>query len=118
MSARRWSGLALLVVAATSAVLLFAPISSTASCEAFAGGPEICTTGRESLLENQGIGVVPILALPVLIVAAPAVFPRRGVAIAAAVVLSALALLGAASIGLFLLPAATVAWIAVAARRR
>ena len=118
MSAKRWSRLTLAVSVVISAVLLFAPTHSTASCEAVAGGPEICTTGRESLLENQGIGVAPILAFPVLIVAVPVVFPRRAVAIAAAVVLSALTLLGAASIGLFLLPAAVLSWFAVAARGR
>ena len=54
-----------------------------------------------------------ILAIPVLLAATPVVFHRRGVAIAVAVVLSALTLLGAASIGLFFLPAAALSWIAV-----
>ena len=54
-----------------------------------------------------------ILAIPVALAAAPVVFPRRAVAIAVAVVLSALTLLGAASIGLFFLPAAALSWIAV-----
>ena len=49
-----------------------------------------------------------ILAIPVLLAATPVVFHRRGVAIAVAVVLSALTLLGAASIGLFFLPAAVL----------
>ena len=54
-----------------------------------------------------------ILAIPVLLAAVPVVFPRRAVAIAVAVVLSALTLLGAASIGLFFLPATALSWIAV-----
>ena len=73
----------------------------------------VCTTGRESLIEHEGIGAVAILAIPVLLAAGPVVFPRRAVAIAVAVVLSALTLLGAASIGLFFLPAAALSWIAV-----
>ncbi len=77
------------------------------------GGSDVCTTGRESLIEHEGIGGVAILAIPVLLAAVPVVFPRRGVAIAVAVILSALTLLGAASIGLFFLPAAALSWIAV-----
>ncbi|MXW95875.1 MAG: hypothetical protein F4110_14580 [Acidimicrobiaceae bacterium] len=76
-------------------------------------GPEICTTGRESLIESEGLDAVAILAIPVLPAAVPVVFPRRAVAIAVAAVLSALTLLGAASIGLFFLPAAALSWIAV-----
>ena len=112
-SARRWSRFTLLSVFATSAVLTLAPIYATASCESVDGGAEVCTTDRESLIEHEGIGAVAILAVPVLLAAAPVVFPRRAVAIAVAVVLSALTLLGAASIGLFFLPAAVLSWIAV-----
>jgi len=100
-------------VFATSAVLMLAPIYSTASCESVDGGAEVCTTGRESLIENEGLGAVAILAIPVLLAAVPVVYPRRAVAIAVAVVLSLLTLLGAASIGLFFLPAAALSWIAV-----
>lgn len=112
-SARRWSRFTLLSVFATSAVLTLAPIYATASCESVDDGPEICTTGRESLVENEGIGAVAILAIPVVLAAVPVVFPRRAAAIAVAVVLSVLTLLGAASIGLFFLPAAALSWIAV-----
>lgn len=87
---------------------MLAPIYATASCESVDGGPEICTTGRESLIEHGGIGAVSILAVPVVLAALPVVFPRRFVAISVAVVLSALTLLGAASIGLFFLPAAVL----------
>ena len=112
-SARRWSRFTLLSVFATSAVLTLAPIYATASCVSVDGGPDVCTTGRESLIEHEGVGAVAILAIPVALAAAPVVFPRRAVAIAVAVVLSALTLLGAASIGLFFLPAAALSWIAV-----
>ena len=113
-SVRRWSRVTLLSVVATSAVLTLAPIYATASCESVADGSEVCTTGRESLIEHEGIGAVAILAIPVLIAAIPAVFPRRFVAISVAVVLSVLTLLGAASIGLFFAPAAVLSWLTVA----
>ncbi len=99
---------------ATSAILTLAPIYATASCESVDDGPETCTTGRESLIENEGLGAVAVLAVPVLLAAAPVAFPRRAVAIAVAVVLSALTLLGAASIGLFFAPAAVLSWLTVA----
>ena len=111
--ARRWSRFTLLSVFATSAVLTLAPIYATASCESVDNGPEVCTTGRESLIEHEGSGAVAILAIPVLLAAVPVVFPKRAAAIAVAVVLSTVTLLGAASIGLFFLPAAALSWIAV-----
>ena len=98
---------------ATSAVLILVPLYATASCESVDDGPEVCTTGRESLIENEGIGAAAILAVPVLLAAVPVVFPRRFVAISVAVVLSALTLLGAASIGLFFAPAAVLSWLTV-----
>ena len=113
-SMHRWSRVTFWSTLATSAVLTLAPIYATASCGFVVGGTEVCTTGRESLIEHEGFGAVAILAIPVLIAAIPAVFPRRAVAVAAAVVLSALTLLGAASIGLFFLPAAALSWLAVA----
>ena len=113
-SARRWSRFTLLSTFATSAVLMLAPIYSTASCESVDDGPEICTTGREALIEHGGFGAVAVLAVPVVLAAAPVVFPRRFAAIPVAVVLSALTLLGAASIGLFFLPAAVLSWLTVA----
>ena len=117
MSVRQWSRLTLLVAVVTSTVLVFAPTYSTASCRAVAGGPEICTTGRQSLLEHGGIGAVAILAIPVLVAAAPVLVGKRGVAITAAVVLSILTLLGAASFGLFFAPAAVLSWLAVTQNR-
>ena len=114
MSIRRWSRLTLLVAVVTSTALLFAPTYSTASCGAVANGPEICTTGRESTLEHEGIGSVAILAIPVLVATVPVIVSKRGVAITAAIVLSVLTLLGAASFGLFFLPTAALSWFAVA----
>lgn len=112
-SGLRWSRVTFLSTLATSAVLTLAPIYATESCQSVDDGPEVCTTGRESLIENEGLGAVAVLAVPVLLTAVPVVFPRRAVTIAVAVVLSALTLLGAASIGLFFLPATVLSWIAV-----
>ena len=116
MSIRRWSRLTLLVAVVTSTALLFAPTHSTASCGAVANSPEICATGRESMFEYGGIGTVAILAIPVLFATVPVIFSKRGVATTAAVVLSVLTLLGAASFGLFFLPTAALSWFAVASR--
>lgn len=107
----RWSRVTFLSTLATSAVLIFVPLSSTASCESGAGGTEVCTTDRESLIESGGLGPVAVLAVPVVLAAMPIVFPRRFVAISVAVVLSALTLLGA---GLFFAPAAVLSWLTVA----
>ena len=72
---------------------------------------ETCTTGSESLLEHEGASVLIVLAVPVLVSAMPLAFSRRGVAIGAAVVLTALAVLGGFSIGLFYFPAVLLAWL-------
>ena len=114
----RWGWLTLLTALVTAVVLSFLPISSTASCEAVAGGTETCTTGSESLLQSEGLGALAVLAVPVFVAAVGVVFPRRGVAVTSAVLLTVLTLLGAASIGLFYLPTTVVAWLAVAASAR
>ncbi len=98
---------------ATSAVLVFAPIYATASCESVAGDTESCPTSRQSLIEHEGLGAVAVVSAPVLVTAAPVVVARRAVAISAAVALSALTVLGAASVGLFFAPAAVLCWLAV-----
>ncbi|MCQ3806090.1 MAG: hypothetical protein OXB92_02560 [Acidimicrobiaceae bacterium] len=111
----RWVWLTLLAALVTGVVLSLLPISSTASCQAFAGGTETCTTGRESLLQSQGLAALAVLAVPVFVAAVGIVFPRRGAVVTSAVLLTVLTLLGAASIGVFYLPTTVVAWIAVAA---
>ncbi|MXW61821.1 MAG: hypothetical protein F4Y27_10950 [Acidimicrobiaceae bacterium] len=113
----RWSWLALLTALATGVVLSFLPVFSTASCEAVAGGSETCTTGSESLLENEGASALAVLAVPVFVAAIGAVFARRGAAITTAVLLTVLTLLGAASLGLFYVPTTVLAWFAVAKHR-
>ncbi len=111
----RWGWLTLLTALLTGVVLSFLPISSTASCEAVTGGTETCTTGSESLLQSEGLSVLAVLAVPVFVAAVAVVFPRRGVAVTSAVLLTVLTLLGAASLGLFYVPTTALAWFAVAA---
>ena len=111
----RWGWLTLLTALVTGVVLAFLPIYSTGACEAVAGGTETCTTGSESLLQSEGLSVLAVLAVPVFVVAVAVVFPRRGVAVTSAVLLTVLTLLGAASLGLFYLPTTALAWVAVAA---
>ena len=105
----------MLATLATGALLTVLPIYSTVSCGAVAGSRETCTTGSESALEHEGAGVLIVLAVPVLVSAMPLVYSRRGVGIAAAVLLTALVVLGGFSIGLYYLPAVVLAWLAVAA---
>lgn len=112
----RWSLLTLLVALITAAVLAVLPIFSTASCEAVAGGTETCTSGSESMLQSEGASVLVVLAIPAIVASAAVIFPKRGVAIATAIVLSVMTLLGAASLGLFFIPTTALAWFAVAAR--
>ena len=114
----RWSWLTLLTAFATGVVLSFLPISSTASCEAVAGGTETCTTGSKSLIQSEGLSVLAVLAVPVVVAALAVVFPRRGATVTAAVLLTVLTLLGAVSLGLFYLPTTALAWFAVAANAR
>ncbi len=114
----RWSWLTLLTASVTGVVLSFLPISSTESCEAVAGGTETCTTGSESLLQSEGLSVLALLSVPVVVAAVAVVFPRRGGTITSAVLLTVLAVLGAASLGLFYLPTTALAWVAVAANAR
>jgi hypothetical protein len=78
------------------------------------GGPErqFC----ESLVEANGMSVLGVLLLPVLLAGVGLVAVRsrhRGVLVAVMVALVAFCVLGAASVGLFYLPAAVALVIAV-----
>ena len=114
VAARWWTRLALLAAATSGVVLPFTGFHSTSSCAAIIGDSARCVPGSTPLVA----GTLALLAIPTLMTAAPVAYPGRSVAMATAVLLTALALLGAASIGLFYLPAAVLAWFAVAAGRR
>jgi hypothetical protein len=108
-----WAACAWTVVAVT--VLLSAPLASTVSVSSSsstssAGSPTelVTTTSRSTLLEHEGGGVVAVLLVPVAIAlvgahgAGPGARRRR---LAAGWVLAIACVLGAASVGIFFLPA-------------
>lgn len=106
----------MIVALVTGAVLAFAPVMATSSCEATAGGPMRCSSGQTSLLDHEGAGILGVLAIPAVVAAVPVLFPSRRSRLGAALALTAAALVGMASIGLFLLPAVVLMWVAVADR--
>lgn len=115
MSPHRWSRLAFAAALVTGAVLAFIPAVSTSSCSASSDGPMICSTVKESLLAQEGGGILFVLAAPAIIALVPVLLPWRPVAMAAAGVLTAATLISIASVGMFLLPTVAMAWFAVTA---
>jgi hypothetical protein len=100
----------------TGVVLLFAPTTSTVSVSSSDSASPVdspteveTTTSSGTLLEQEGAGVVAILLVPVAVALVgalgdgPTVRRRR---IAAGWVLASACVLGAASLGIFFLPAA------------
>ena len=117
MIARRFAIAAFVWCVLFGAVLLFAPVYRTSSCSATSDSPtSVCTTSSKTLVEANGPGVAAVLAIPAVVTGVPLVFRRRAVAIAGAIVLTALTFLGAASIGLPLVPAVGLAWCAAVTR--
>jgi hypothetical protein len=115
---RFWVIAALLLTAGVSLSLMFLPLvsttSSTVSTTSSTEGTE--QTGRQSLIEDEGWGIAAILAVPVLISAVPLLVPARHrlwATIASAALLTAGALVAAASVGLFYLPSAGLLFVAV-----
>jgi hypothetical protein len=110
MSARRWSQLTLAAALITAAVLALAPITSTESCEASSQGTSECTSSHDSLLTQEGAGILVVLAVPAIIAAVPVVMHRRRTRMTAAIVLTAAAVTGIMTVGIFLLPTVLLAW--------
>ena len=103
---------ALVVVAVGTVLLLaFAPVMTTSSCEITDGAASVCSTGSESLVEHEGLSVLLVLAVPLVLTAVAVARPSRRARVTVAVGFTILALVGAASIGLFLLPLVAVAWL-------
>jgi len=121
-----WAAVAWTVL--VGVVLLFAPtMSSTVSVSsgdptspAYSPPEDVTTTSRGTLLEHEGAGVIAVLLVPAAaaLVGAlgngPAARWRR---IAAGWVLAGLCVLGAASLGIFFLPA-TAALLAAGLKTR
>ena len=108
-----WAACAWTVLAA--AALLFAPLTSTVSVSSSGsisstGAPTevVTTTSKGTLLEHEGAGVVAVLVVPVAIALAGAFGsgPRaRRRRLVAGWVLAIACVLGAASLGVYFLPA-------------
>lgn len=109
---RRWSMLAFVCAAATGLALAFAPLVATSSCVASSNGPAVCSSAHHSLVTNEGVSVVLVLAIPALLMLVPVVFGSRRSVTTAAVLLTMTALLAIASIGLFFIPTVALAWVA------
>lgn len=99
--------------AATGTVLAFAPVVSTASCSSTSSGISSCTSSQQSLVANQGVGVLLILAVPALLALVPVVARTQRSTLVGAGALTLAALLGMASVGMFFIPTVVLAWVAV-----
>lgn len=104
---RSWVTAAALLAMVTSSVLLFLPVVATAD--------DASGTDAQSLVQQQGWATAAVLAVPVLISAAPLLVRgrhRRTATIGSAVLLTAGALVSIASVGLFYLPSAALLVVA------
>jgi len=109
--------LPLLLAGIAAVVLLVFPTGRYESGSAGPGGVSVQTTGSTTLVQSDGWGVLVPLSIPVVIAGVPLALSRtrwrRGALVAASVLLVIFVVLGAASVGLFYLPAA-VATVAAA----
>ena len=106
----------LLLAVATAIVLLVVPTGRQESCFVGIGGETSCSSRSTTLPESDGWDVLAVLAIPVVIAGAPLMLGstrlRRPALVVSSLLLLAFAALGAASIGLFYLPAAAAMVIA------
>jgi hypothetical protein len=106
----------LLLAVATAIVLLVVPTGRQESCFVGIGGETSCSSRSTTLPESDGWDVLAVLAIPVVIAGAPLMLGstrlRRPALVVSSLLLLAFAVLGAASIGLFYLPAAAAMVIA------
>jgi hypothetical protein len=99
--------------AATGTVLAFAPVVSTTSCSSAPTGISSCTSSQESLVANEGVGALLVLAVPALLALVPMVARTQRSTLVAAGALTFATLLGMASVGMFFIPTVVLAWVAV-----
>ena len=118
VTAHRWRLLTFAVAAATGALLAGLPLTVTSTCTTTELGPLSCSSRHESLVTTEGSSVLVVLALPALLALVPVVLASRRATAVTAGALTVLAVLGAASIGVFLVPTVVAAWLAVGAARR
>ena len=101
---------ALLALAASTTFILLPTGTTTTATSTAPGSPSATVVTQHTLLEHEGPGVLFVLAVPVLVAAIGAVVPAgwwaRPARTLLAFLLWAFAVLGAASVGLFYVPAA------------
>lgn len=106
----RWAVAALVWTVVIGIAWLVVPTGSSSSTTVSSDGTEIIESSRETLLESEGKGVVVVLAVPVLLAGVAVTASRwrhaRPVRLVAGGMLMVGCMLGAASIGLFYVPAA------------
>jgi hypothetical protein len=106
----------LLLAVATAIVLLVVPTGRQESCFVGIGGETSCSSRSTTLPESDGWDVLAVLAIPVVLAGAPLMLGstrlRRPALVVSSLLLLVFAALGAASIGLFYLPAAAAMVIA------
>jgi hypothetical protein len=101
-----------------SLVVAFVPLASYEEVTVGTGGEELVSSGRTTLLEDEGWAIAFLLAAPAVVAFLAVALERTSFAgaahIAAAAILLGFAALGAASIGLFYAPSALVMTAAAA----
>jgi hypothetical protein len=103
MRVKTLTGISFGIALAVSSLLLVVPSYTT-------------QWGHATMLEVNGPNVLIPLAVPILIAAAPVVFPKRSLRAVAAIALGAFCLIGGFSIGLFYIPSAVIMAGAAASR--
>ena len=103
-----WAAVSLALAVAGAASLLLGPTTTAVTVEApSGGGQEVVTRSTHTLLEAEGLSVLPVLAVPVLIASAGLMAARRSnrPALTVLTVVYGLGvLLALTSVGLFFAP--------------
>jgi hypothetical protein len=118
VASRRWNLVVFVAAVLTGVVVAVAPIVATSTCATSSVGTTRCWSSNVSLVSNEGAGVLGVLAVPALVALVPLLVPSRRSVTMTAVALTGAALVASASVGIFLIPTAALAWIAVVATRR
>jgi hypothetical protein len=111
-SPRRFATAAFAAAVLGAVVAAFAPLGR--ACSSSSAGQERCVD--TSLFQTEGTWILVVVSVPLLLTFVPAVWPRRGVRIVAAVLLWAACFVAVFSVGVFFVPAAVLETVAAARR--
>ena len=108
----RWAGLSLALAVVGAAFLTFAPMATSVTVQSGAGsvggeGVETVTRSTHTLLQSEGVSVLPVLIVPILVALAGLAFARRSHTRALTlltVLYGAGTVLALASVGVFFAP--------------